>query len=74
MGHLNLSLTALVPLAAYLVVRQLEGSMPARVLVPLLGLVGVTAGLVVAWRWNEPGEQRGLRDVELVHRLAEVGL
>jgi hypothetical protein len=39
MGHLNLSLTALIPLAAYLVVRHLEGSMPGRVLVPLLGLV-----------------------------------
>src|SRR5207244_5055950 len=28
-GHLNLSLTALVPLAAYLVVRRLEGSLSA---------------------------------------------
>jgi len=38
-GHLNLSLTALVPMAAYLVVRHLEGSIRPAVLVPLLGVV-----------------------------------
>ncbi|HYA51735.1 MAG TPA: hypothetical protein VEG33_11240 [Streptosporangiaceae bacterium] len=39
MGHPNLSLVFLVPLAAYLAVRLLDGSLPARVVVPLLGLV-----------------------------------
>jgi hypothetical protein len=39
MGHVNLSLTALVPLAAYLVVRQLEGSLRPRTFVLLLGFV-----------------------------------
>jgi hypothetical protein len=39
MGHPNLSLVFLVPLAAYLVVRLLDGSLPARMVVPLLGLV-----------------------------------
>jgi len=39
MGHPNLSLVFLVPLASYLVVRLLDGSWPARMVVPLLGLV-----------------------------------
>jgi hypothetical protein len=39
MGHPNLSLVFLVPLAAYLVARLLDGSRPARMVVPLLGLV-----------------------------------
>jgi hypothetical protein len=39
MGHTNLSLVFLVPLAAYLVVRLLDGSLPARRVIPLLGLV-----------------------------------
>jgi hypothetical protein len=39
MGHTNLSLVFLVPLAAYLVVRLLDGSLPARRIIPLLGLV-----------------------------------
>jgi hypothetical protein len=39
MGHPNLSLVFLVPLAAYLVVRLLDGSLRARLVVPLLGLV-----------------------------------
>jgi hypothetical protein len=39
MGHPNLSLVFLVPLAAYLVVRLLDGSLPARLVIPLLGLV-----------------------------------
>jgi hypothetical protein len=38
-GHPNLSLVFLVPLAAYLVVRLLDGSLPARTVIPLLGLV-----------------------------------
>jgi hypothetical protein len=38
-GHPNLSLVFLVPLAAYLVVRLLDGSLPARWVVPLLGVV-----------------------------------
>jgi hypothetical protein len=39
MGHPNLSLVFLVPLAAYLVVRLLDGSLPARLVIPLLGVV-----------------------------------
>src|SRR5205814_781487 len=39
MGHPNLSLVFLVPLAAYLVVRLLDGSLPARWVIPLLGVV-----------------------------------
>ena len=38
-GHPNLALTFLVPLAGYLAVRLLEGSIRARWAVPLLGLV-----------------------------------
>ncbi|HKA95557.1 MAG TPA: hypothetical protein VKD66_04775 [Streptosporangiaceae bacterium] len=38
-GHPNLSLVFLVPLAAYLVVRLLDGSLPARWVIPLLGVV-----------------------------------
>ncbi len=38
-GHLNLSLVALVPMAAYLVVRQLEGSITPWVFVAALGVV-----------------------------------
>jgi hypothetical protein len=38
-GHVNLSLVALVPLAAYLVVRELEGSLRPAAFVPMLGLV-----------------------------------
>ena len=38
-GHLNLALTALVPLAAYLVVRRLEGTVSPPAFVALLGLV-----------------------------------
>ncbi len=38
-GHLNLSLVGLVPLATYLVVRRLEGSLRPRSFVALLGLV-----------------------------------
>ena len=37
-GHLNLGLTALVPIAAYLVVRRLEGSIPAVAFVAALGV------------------------------------
>jgi hypothetical protein len=39
MGHPNLSLVFLVPLAAYLVVRLLDGTLPARRVILLLGLV-----------------------------------
>ena len=39
MGHPNLSLVFLVPLAAYLIVRLLDGSLPARLVIPLLGVV-----------------------------------
>ena len=39
MGHPNLSLVFLVPLAAYLVVRLLDGTLPARRVIVLLGLV-----------------------------------
>ncbi|MBO0817557.1 MAG: hypothetical protein J2P30_20705, partial [Actinobacteria bacterium] len=39
MGHPNLSLVFLVPLAAYLIARQLDGSLPARWVIPLLGVV-----------------------------------
>ncbi len=39
MGHPNLSLVFLVPLAAYLVVRLLDGSLPVRAVIPLLGVV-----------------------------------
>jgi hypothetical protein len=39
MGHPNLSLVFLVPLAAYLVVRLLDGSLPVRTVVPPLGVV-----------------------------------
>ncbi|HYA53194.1 MAG TPA: hypothetical protein VEG33_18760, partial [Streptosporangiaceae bacterium] len=39
MGHPNLSLVFLVPLAACLVVRLLDGSLPARLVIPLLGVV-----------------------------------
>lgn len=38
-GHPNLALTFLIPLAAYLAVRLLEGSVRARWAVPLLGIV-----------------------------------
>ena len=38
-GHVNLTLVALVPLAAYLVVRQVEGSLRPWTFVPLLSLV-----------------------------------
>jgi hypothetical protein len=38
-GHLNLTLVALVPLAAYLVVRHLEGSIRPTLFVLLLGLL-----------------------------------
>jgi hypothetical protein len=38
-GHPNLTLTFLIPLAGYLAVRLLEGSIRARWAVPLLGLV-----------------------------------
>jgi hypothetical protein len=38
-GHVNVSLTALIPLGAYLLVRQLEGSISPRIFVSLLGLV-----------------------------------
>src|SRR5437588_10897871 len=45
-GHLNLSLTALVPLVAYLVVRRLEGSISARAFVLWLAVVlGAEIGL-----------------------------
>src|SRR5207244_7476747 len=37
-GHLNLSLIAMIPLAVYLVVRRLEGSLSPRSFVVLLGL------------------------------------
>src|SRR5262249_59403341 len=39
MGHPNLSLVFLVPPAAYLIVRLLDGSLPARLVIPLLGVV-----------------------------------
>ena len=39
MGHPNLSLVFLVPLAAYLVVRLLDGSCPRGMVIPLLGVV-----------------------------------
>ncbi|HEV8274936.1 MAG TPA: hypothetical protein VGQ26_04470, partial [Streptosporangiaceae bacterium] len=38
-GHPNLSLVFLVPLAAYLVVQLMDGSLPARWVIPLLGVV-----------------------------------
>jgi hypothetical protein len=39
MGHPNLSLVFLVPLAAYLALRLMDGSLPARWAIPLLGVV-----------------------------------
>jgi len=38
MGHPNLSLVFLIPLAAYLVLRLLDGTLPARRVIPLLGV------------------------------------